>query len=191
MTWVPKFAIAHDEIITYTDGRWGIHEYSRWPQSFARDMFHIACIPSKARACGPSLVCWRTLGGSDWKAADCGIPKSGFLDALLQAELVAEAQRAIKRYERCPPAGNGWDNVGHFIAVCLRHAVDRLRAIPAPANVVIALAAQVQRLTLELYGTIEWLTVVMERVVNKQDHRADILEVVGVHTSNPSEVQML
>ena len=104
---------------------------------------------------------------------------------------MAEAQRAIKRYERCRPAGNGGDKVGHFIAVCLRHAVDRLRAIPAPVNVVIALAAQVQRLTLELYGTIEWLTVVMERVVNKQDHRADILEVVGVHTSNPSEVQML
>ena len=191
MTWVPEFAIAHNDIITYTDGRWGIHKYSKWPQPFARDMFHIACIPSKARASGPRLVCWRTLSVSDWKAADCGIFKGGFLDALLQTELVAEAQCAIKRHEQCRVSGNGWDKVGHFITVCLRHAVDRLRALPAPANVTIALAAQVQRLTLELYGMIEWLNVVMDRVINKEDHHADILEVVGAHTSNPSEAQML
>ena len=190
MTWVPKFAVAHDEIFTYSDGRWGIHEYSRWPQSFARDMFHIACIPSKARALGPSYVCWRTLSGSDWEAVDCGISNAGFIDGFLQVELVAEAQRAIERYERLR-SRTGWEKIGHFIAVCLRHAIDRLRAIPSPANVSIALAAQVQRLTLELYGMVEWLTVVMERVINKQDHRADILAVVGAHTSNPSEAQML
>ena len=101
------------------------------------------------------------------------------------------AQGAIRQYERCRQPSNSWDTIGHFVGVCLRHVVDRLRGIPAPPNVTIALGAQVQRLTLELYGIIEWITVVMDRVMKKEDHRADILEVVGAHTSNPSEVQML
>ena len=44
-TWIPRFAIARSEITTYTDGRWGRHEYSRWPQEFTREAFHIHCIP--------------------------------------------------------------------------------------------------------------------------------------------------
>ena len=113
----------------------------------------------------------------DWHAGDCGIPKVGFLDELLQAELVGEAQGAIRQYERCRQPSNSWDTIGHFVGVCLRHVVDRLRGIPAPPNVTIALGAQVQRLTLELYGIIEWIGVVMDRVIKKENHRKDVLEV--------------
>ncbi|RDX47048.1 hypothetical protein OH76DRAFT_1485096 [Lentinus brumalis] len=69
--------------------------------------------------------------------------------------------------------------------------MDRLRYIPAAPNVVIALAAHMQRLTLELCGMVEWLTVVMRRVATSEFHAMDILDVVGAHTSDPSEAERL
>ncbi|KAI0689584.1 hypothetical protein C8T65DRAFT_588538, partial [Cerioporus squamosus] len=191
MTWVPKFAIAHSEITTYTDGRWGIHEYSRWPQAFSRDIFHVHCIPAKPRTSGPGPVCWRTLRPSDWQVDNCGITNVGFLEVILHSELISEGLNAISRYTKCRRSGTGWDKIGDFLVVCLSHVMDRLRYIPAPPNMVIALAAHVQRLTLELYGMVEWLTVVMDRVATKEFCCRDILEIIGAHTSDASEADML
>ncbi|RDX43376.1 hypothetical protein OH76DRAFT_1487952 [Lentinus brumalis] len=119
MTWAPKFAIAHGEITTYTDGRWGIHEYSRWPRSFLHDLFHVPCIPAKSCAAGPGPVCWRTLGKSDWKVDDCGILNVGVLEAILHGELIVGATSAITRYRESERTGNGWEKTGDIFVVCL------------------------------------------------------------------------
>ncbi len=190
-TWVPKFAVAHSEITTYMDGRWGLHEYSRWPQAFSRELWYIHCIPAHPRPLGPGPVCFRTLQRSDWRADDCGITNVGFLEIILQVELLSEARIAISQYERVDKKGSAWATTGDFLAVSLRHVSDRLRTVPAAPSIVICLAAHVQRLTLELYGMVEWLSVVMDRVRTSRDHRTDVLDVLGAHTSNPTEAQRL
>ncbi|KAI1796810.1 hypothetical protein LXA43DRAFT_879388, partial [Ganoderma leucocontextum] len=192
--WVPEIAVAHSEITTFDDGRWGRHEYSQWPQQFARDAFHIHCIPAKPRGGGPGPVLWRTLGKQDWKPDNCGIIGVGFLDRELEKQLAEEASDAVKRFQdrRLDHKHHkGWNDMGDFLVVCLRHTLDRLRCLPAVPGVVISLAAHVQRLTLELFGLVEWLGKVFERVKAKQDCRLLVLDVVGAHTSDPSVAQML
>ncbi|KAI0710932.1 hypothetical protein C8Q76DRAFT_624512, partial [Earliella scabrosa] len=189
MTWVPQFAVAHSEISTYLDGRWHRHEYSRWPQEFAREIFHIHCIPSKPRPSGPRDILWRTFCKNDWKVDNCGVPGVGFLTPKLQDELANEADAAVWRY--LEHSNTDWHKMGKFLVLCLRHTVDRLRKIPAPPNVIICLAAHIQRLTLELYGLIEWLDEVLDRVKDNLDLSHDVLEVLGAHTSDASVAQML
>ncbi|KAI1784485.1 hypothetical protein LXA43DRAFT_1066736 [Ganoderma leucocontextum] len=193
--WVPEFAVAHSEITTFSDGRWGRHEYSRWPQQFAREVFHTHCIPAKARPNGPREILWRTLSLADWKPDDCGVPGIGFLDKALQNNLVQEAEDTISRYFACSDVVGigrvGWNEMGRFLVVCLQHTMDRLRSIPTLPGIIISLAAHVQRLTLELSGLIEWLKVVFKRVQSAEDYSWLVLDVVGAYTGDPSVAQML
>ncbi|TBU34262.1 hypothetical protein BD311DRAFT_774071 [Dichomitus squalens] len=189
--WVPEIAVAHSEITTFDDGRWGRHEYSRWPQQFTRDAFHIHCIPVKPRRNGPRDVLWRTLCRLDWKPFSCGVVGLGFLDKELEKQLATEVEDAIKRFRKCPSDDKGWNEIGKFLVVCVRHALDRLRSLPAVPGVIISLAAHVQRLTLELYGLIEWLEKVRMRVKEQVDCRLAVLDVLGAYTSDPSVAQML
>ncbi|TFK89846.1 hypothetical protein K466DRAFT_8446 [Polyporus arcularius HHB13444] len=201
MTWVPKFAPANSEITAYTDGRWGLHEYSRWPQAFTRSLWHIHCIPAHPRSPGPGKICWRTFRYSDWIPDRGGIPDHGFLELVLQSELLEDAHTVLKLYEVAHLAANRYEEqdkgkgewllIGHHVAVSLRHCMDRLRILPAEDVIVIGVAAHIQRLILELYGMIEWLSVVRVRVDNGTDHRTDILDVLGAHTADPLIAMML
>ncbi|KAI0709161.1 hypothetical protein C8Q76DRAFT_799196 [Earliella scabrosa] len=205
-TWVPRFAIAHSEITTHTDGRWGRHEYSRWPQEFTREAFYIHCIPTSPShpsvysatlpsgptdpPDGPGDVLWSTLHTTDWVAVECGMPGVGTLTPALESELAEEVSKVVARYGECENH-DGWNDIGSFLVVCVQHALDRLRALPAVPGVIIALAAHVQRLALELWGMVLWLEVVLPRVQKKQDCRTRVLDVLGAHTPDPSIAQML
>ncbi len=210
-TWVPKFAVAHSEITAYSDGRWGYHEYSRWPQEFTRDAFHIHCIPSppdralkvrpeainsalgrrpRAPRDAPGDILWLTWEPRDWTPVDCGVIGLGHLSAELEEEVVQEASKVIARFHRCAVKG-GWSKIGEFLVVSLQHTLDRVRLLPAVIGVIIALAAQVQRLCLELWGLIRWLELVEHRVQEHLDCRTLVLPVLGAHTPNPSIAQVL
>ena len=127
----------------------------------------------------------------DWKPFPCGVVGLGFLDRELEKELAAEVDNAIGRFRSRRSRHRGWDEIGDFLVVCIRHTLDRLRGLPAVPGVVISLAAHIQRLTLELYGLIEWLEVVLDRIKTKDDCRLAVLDVLGAHTSDPSIAQML
>ncbi len=130
---------------------------------------------------------WRTLGKQDWKPDDCGVVGVGFLDRELEKELVEEASDVIKRFNdrRLDYKDyKGWNDIGDFLVVCLRY-------LPAVPSVIVSLAAHIQRLTLELFGLVEWLGEVFGRVKAKRDCRLLVLDVVGAHTSDPSVAQML
>ncbi|KAI0713021.1 hypothetical protein C8T65DRAFT_707892 [Cerioporus squamosus] len=104
--WVPKFAVAHGDITTYADGRWGYHEYSRWPQEFDRQSFHLACIPRVAPPNAPaSKVLWRTLQPGDWKVKNCGVLGVGFLESQLEDLLADAVREAITRFHELGSSG--------------------------------------------------------------------------------------
>nr|VWO99984.1 Protein SEY1 (EC [Ganoderma boninense] len=168
--WVPEIAVAHSEITTFDDGRWGRHEYSQWPQQFTRDAFHIHCIPAKPRIGGPGEVLWRTLSRLDFEPDDCGVIGVGFLNRELEKQLSDEASDTVERFlnHRLGQEDHkGWNDIGDFLVVCLRHTLDRLRCLPAVPGIIVSLAAHVQRLTLELYGLVEWLGKVFDRMLHQ------------------------
>ena len=117
--WVPEIAVAHSEITTFDDGRWGRHEYSRWPQQFARDAFHIHCIPAEPRSNGPRNILWRTLSRNDWKSFKCGVVGLGFLEKELEKALIGEAEDAIQRFRRCRGDQKGWIEIGDLLVICI------------------------------------------------------------------------
>ncbi|OJT03802.1 hypothetical protein TRAPUB_5531 [Trametes pubescens] len=191
-SWVPEFAVAHGEITTYADGRWGRFEYSRWPQAYARDCLHVACIPRKPPSTSsPSVALWRTLTLQDWKREDCGVVGVGFLAKECLKDIEDEASAAIERFSHCRRDRREWNQVGKCIITWLRLALDRLRILPAPRGVAISLAAHVQRLTFELHGLTVLLTTVLERIESQNDYTSDVLDVVGTHTWDPSVAQVL
>ncbi|RPD71232.1 hypothetical protein L226DRAFT_446277, partial [Lentinus tigrinus ALCF2SS1-7] len=191
--WVPKFTVAHSEITTYSDGRWGYHEYSRWPQEFDRQAFHLACIPRYPPKDAPrSAVLWRTLQLEDWKVVNCGVIGVGLLDGELLDSLVKAAEEAINRfYEVSSRASGPWRKQATFITICVRHTIDRLRVLPAFHGVIISLAAHVQRLTLELWGLVKWIQDIHDVVAEQRNLSGRPWEVLGAHTSNPSVAQTL
>ena len=144
--WVPEFPISHSKITTFSDGCWGWHEYSQWPQQFAKEVFHIHCILAKPHPDGPHNILWHTLSLHDWKPDDCGVPGVGFLDQQLQDDLVEEVEEVIKHYFKCNDhsVGAGWDNIDHFFVICQQHTMDRLCSIPTVPGVIISLAAYLQ-----------------------------------------------
>ncbi|KAI9062144.1 hypothetical protein FKP32DRAFT_1574511 [Trametes sanguinea] len=189
--WVLEFAIAHGEITTYADGRWGRHEYSRWPQAYARDCFHVACIPRNASLDGPSAFTFRTFGPEDWQVEHCGVRNVGFLKPEVLKPLELEATKAIQRLNSCRRDRREWNEVGRFLIVCLCQTLDRVRVLPAPQGVMISLAAHVQRLTLEVYGLRNLLDVMLQRLESQRDFSSDVLDVLGAHTPDPAVAQTL
>ncbi|OJT03696.1 hypothetical protein TRAPUB_5724 [Trametes pubescens] len=188
--WIPEFAIAHGEMMMYADGRWGHHKYSRWPQVYSRNCFHVACIPSRPSTTnGPSAVLWHTMTSDDWVREDCSVTGLGFLAKERMKEVEDEPSAAISRFSRCRCRDKQWIQVGKLLVVCLYHVLDRLRNITASTFIVISLAAHAQRLILELAGLHQHT--VMGRIKSQEDHRSEVLGVLGAHTSDPSVAPVL
>ncbi|RDX47946.1 hypothetical protein OH76DRAFT_1484382 [Lentinus brumalis] len=191
--YVPKFAVAHSEITTFADGRWGYHEYSRWPQKFSPDAFYLACIPRHpGQGLGtPSPILWDTFKASNWQAVKCGVPGFGKLDLSLAWQLQSAMNGAFGTYRllnNVPPEDK---RIASFLMLCIRHAVDRLLNIPAPSGATISVAGHVQRLILELWGLIKWLQNVRDVLKDSADYRTRPWDVLGAHTSSISEAERL
>ena len=189
---VPRFAIAHSEVVTFTDGRWGRHEYSRWPQAYNRDQPHVACIPKANSEHAPkSDVLFRTWEQDDWTTKNSGVVRMGQLLPSLLRELERAAEGVILDINQCCNPDESTQHTQRFLTMCLRHCLDRLRVLPADRAVIVALAAHVQRLSLELAGLRVYLQVVAPRMLSSQDYRYQVLDVIGAHTGDPSLAQLL
>ncbi|TBU61473.1 hypothetical protein BD310DRAFT_995343 [Dichomitus squalens] len=191
-TFVPRFAIAHSEVTTFTDGRWGRHEYSRWPQAYDHDLAHVACIPRVHSELAPKDdILWQTWQQEDWTTVNSGVVRMGLLHAGLFDELERAALRASQAASDCQDLAPSLEYTRQFLLLCLRHCLDRLRTIPADRSVIIALAAHVQRLSLELVGLRVHHDVVSPRMTSTADYQDQLLDVVGAHTADPSLAQLL
>ncbi len=189
---VPQFAIAHSEIMTYDDGRWGLHEYSLWPQQYDPAWVHVACIPRQGASGAPEAsVVWRVWERSDWETETCGVARLGMLKSQYLCELESAAKHAIDAVYRCRQDCLPMNETVRIVVLCLRHCLDRLRLLPSERSVVISLAAHVQRLILELAGVQTYLDIVLDRVVSAQEYRQDVLDVIGACTGDASAAELL
>ena len=193
--WLPSFAVAHSEINTFADGLWGAHEYSRWPQVYDTRYAHVACIPREGGSLAPALpILWRAWTEREWnevKSSLWGVAAVGQLYLEATNELCNAVDNVIADSSAIQMKHDHLDQKRRFLTLCLRHCVDRLRLLPASRGIIIALAAHVQRLALELVGLGIYFKSLVPRLENSEDCRTRILDVVGAHTADPSVAQRL
>ncbi|KAH9884306.1 hypothetical protein C8Q73DRAFT_796300 [Cubamyces lactineus] len=162
-TWIPQYPVERTIIKTYSDGRWGEREYSRWPQLLTPGMWHKACIPrvdsEEGRRLGAAV--WRTLRPGDWEVDHrAAMPGLGKIRGQLIDTLEDAAQAAIMRLD--------------MIAGQPARRLEYGRQL-----VLILLAAHVQRLCLEMAGLDVYLRVVLPRLESTLDYSTRVLEVLG------------
>ena len=148
--WLPSFAVAHGEINTFTDGLWGAHEYSHWPQVYDTRYAHVACIPREGGSLAPTFpILWRAWMERDWieaKSTLWGLAAVGQLALDATHELCIAVDSVITDASAILMKHGHLDQKRRFLILCLHHCVDRLRLLPATRGIIIALAAHVQRL---------------------------------------------
>ncbi len=189
---IPEFAVAHNEITTFADGHWGLHEYSQWPQPYNNQLPHVPCIPRQGSVLAPAeTILWRRWEDIDWVDKDTGLPRFGLMNTSLMHELHQAAEHQIDRAYGMQDIGDRSGPIRHFLTICLRNCLDHLQILPAPHGITIALAAHVQRLMLELAGLCTYVLHVRPRIEQQHDHRTNVLGVAGAHTYDPSVAQML
>ncbi|KAH9886428.1 hypothetical protein C8Q73DRAFT_658502 [Cubamyces lactineus] len=185
--WIPEYPVDRQVVKTFTDGRWGVREYSRWPQLLTMGMVHLACIPTPQSAIGRTLreVLWQTFGPLDWvEDRSAAMPELGMLDEKVVQELEAAAEDAIAKYSAIRSQPQRRMEYGYQLVLILRQCVERLKLLPATVNVAVAVAAHVQRLSLELAGLHCYLTIVLPRMDSSSDFRLDVLQVIGAFVNN-------
>lgn len=197
-TWMPEFPVATPgQICTRADGRWGPHEYSRWPQLYHSNVIHHSCIPQQDAQIDQldfrALLFWKTLRPEDWAPnLACGVPDLGSVRPLLLMSLHSSAGVVMDRFEKCADGKKETEkNLGQHLCATIRQALARLRILPTWRTHAIALAAHVQRLCLELCGLIVLFEIVQPRVLNVSFVARKALPVRGAFTSNPSTAEGL
>ncbi|KAI0706564.1 hypothetical protein C8Q76DRAFT_601331, partial [Earliella scabrosa] len=180
--WIPECDIEPSIIQTFTDGTWGVHEYSRWPQLAIPNMWHVACIPTRrSNSDVPEILWTRLQPGADWiEDPASGIPGVGMIspnvcEALRKAAtLVATRARAITTRVNERRAA-----FVHELCLVLWQCVERMRRVPSRPATAISVAVHVQRMCLELLGLETYLLVALPRLESGEDFREEILPVLG------------
>ncbi|KAI0644658.1 hypothetical protein C8Q79DRAFT_913086 [Trametes meyenii] len=194
MTHIPEFPVERNLIKTYADGRWGVREYSRWPQILTPGAWHFACIPSRdqALAGGMPEVLWQTLRVRDWQADPwTGTVGLGFLKKTLVAALEHAAEEAIREYASLNGVLPHRLLYGSQLIIVLRQTADRMKLLPAMAGIAIAVAAHVQRLSLELHGLCTYFRDFLPRLESTEDFRYRILPVIGAFVNEGNAASTL
>ena len=192
MDYVPVYPVETTLIHTYADGLWGPFEYSKFPQPLGRGMWHIACIPASPLPPEIPAVLWTLLSrSSHWREdPSLGFNGLGYIAADVQRNLLSAAQISIRRFEdsRSPSNVHAY---GKMLVLILRQVVDRMRCLPAAPNVAIAVAAHIQRVSLELCGLRTYAEVVVPRLGSSEDYSDKLLPVVGAFVREGTEAQNL
>ncbi len=184
MDYVPEYPVERRVIETYADGRWGLREYSRWPQMLVPDMMHIACIP-RAPTVESHDVLWETLlPNSSWEEdLLTGVRDLGYVKKEIRTRLTTAAEWQISRFQlnenTTQDRPEDYCEHGAVLVTILRQALERMNLLPSGSETSIAVAAHVQRVSLELAGLSTYLEVVHRRLRGGLDHSSDVLPVVG------------
>ena len=99
--WVLDHPVERHVIHTYQDGLWGVLEYSRWPQPFVRNMWHMPCTPPPLDNSSviPIIPHYCFRADIDWEEQPAvGYPGLGFLKPRGRDQLKRAAQGAASRF---------------------------------------------------------------------------------------------
>ncbi|KAL1944387.1 hypothetical protein VTO73DRAFT_3572 [Trametes versicolor] len=187
---VPEYPIERKIIKTYSDGLWGVNEYSRWPQELVTGMWHVACIPRRGAYSLPDVL-WRNLRPEeDWyEDRRAGVLSVGYLHPPIIEGLYTAAERAVAAFRSIPGLSSSRRALGDQLCMMLGQCVGRLSRLPAKPGIAVAVAAHVQRLCLELAGLKIYLEVVTPRIDAPRDFSQQILPVLGTFVNEGTAAQ--
>ncbi|OBZ67736.1 hypothetical protein A0H81_12297 [Grifola frondosa] len=189
-TFVPKLPPLANRINIMRDGRFGLHEFSRWPQSYKPSLMHLALIPRGPLPEGPSAVMWQPIGETDWtQDLGCGVVGMGFLRPELLDELAEEAARILARFDSAGLDYPKHRDAGTSLALIIRHLLDRIRLLPSTWEDTLIIATHIQRLVLEMAGLIKWLNDGVNRYFDPTFTAKVTMDVLGTFTDSPSAAQ--
>lgn len=190
-SFVPPYPRETQVIETYSDGRWGIYEYSTAPQDLCRGRWHLACIPLQS----PEYpeVLWHSLDpAKDWMPYLClDFTGMGYIRSQLRDDLTSAARAIIRDWETTMQVPAHVMKYARFLVTILLQVVDRMNHLPAAPSVSIAVAAHVQRITLELYGLKVYMSVMVPRLESAEDCSTQVLDVVGAFVREGSDAASL
>lgn len=194
MDYVPEYPVEAKVIETYTDRRWGVREYSRWPQVLVPDMMHVACIPTAPSAEWDNVL-WRALlPTTEWEQdVLTGVSNLGFIKQETRNALRQTASLVITRFEMDVQlqldSPEDYCEHGTVLVLILRQCVERMDKLASPTGIAVAVTAHVQRICLELAGLCTYLEVVHPRLTDPTDHSSDILPVVSTFVREGTAAQ--
>ena len=196
MRYVPNFPLVHSNPVSVcTDGRWGIFEYSRWPQEYHDEIAHHMCIPNrpvqqrmhpyykKSRVTEPSVMLFFPLARADWtETPQCGVTGLGLVKSEFIQPLGEEALRVCQTVEalRIPEKAQ---RLLRQLKVTMRQLFQRLQAVPTTYQHALVAFAHLQRLTLEVFGLMLYYVAYNPRFISGRDYTFEVLPVRGVFTS--------
>ncbi len=188
--YIPEWPVESSVVQTYANGRWGIHEYSLVPQDLCRGMWHVACIPASPSPPHLPPILWEPLSRElNWhEDLTIGINGLGFVNLETRRALAESAKLGIRAFEDLTMPEHVRE-YGIFLCMMLRQLLSHMRNLPGVANVSIAVAARIQRITLELAGLITYMEVVMPHLESSQDYSTKILPVAGSFVRNATDAQ--
>ena len=204
MDYVPDFpSLSEGPASVRTDGRWGIWEYSRWPQMYNEQVPHHMCIPSRpihgrkihqyylsSGIPEPHQIFFRTLTTSDWRETpDCGIVSYGLIEQehiqCLERHAYAvciSTERLLMKVER---VSDTVKNLLRNLKATMRQLLERLRSIPCKFEHALIAFSHFQRLGLEVYGLHIYYHAYDARLRKMNNCSKLILPIVGTFTSDP------
>ena len=191
MDYVPQYPVGREVISTYEDGRWGLHEYSRWPQAYVEGMMHLACIPRLPTLPYLPFALFRSINpAEDWvERPEVMVPGLGFIRPECRSELVSAARFAIDRFYTIADMRDDVRRYGDFLVMLLRQVVDRMNYVPSHRRTAVAVAAHVQRLCLELAGLRIYILQVLMRLNSTHDWSRERLPVLGGFVRDLTDAQ--
>lgn len=188
--YVPEYPTERRIIKTYSDGLWGVREYSRWPQELVTGMWHIACIPIRGK-CDLPVVLWRNLRPEeDWyEDRRAGVLSLGYLHRPIVEELNTAVELVVAAFRSIPGLSGERRVLGDQLCLMLRQCAGRMTRLPSRPGIAVAVGAHVQRLCLELAGLRTYLQVVAPRIEAPRDFSGDVLPVLGTFVHEGSAAQ--
>ncbi|KAH9855775.1 hypothetical protein C2E23DRAFT_901143 [Lenzites betulinus] len=199
MDYVPDYPVEREVIETFEDGRWGLREYSRWPQMLVPDMMHVACIPREPSPLSGTVLWERLSPESAWEPDRLtGVSGLGFIKSDIRDRLRLEANAVVRTFKLDADQGDRSMNLpkdyadhGHVLVMILQQCVERMDKLASPPGIAVAVAAHIQRVSLELAGLITYLHTVVSRLSSRLSYERDILPVLGAFVRDATAAQTL
>ncbi|OJT03263.1 hypothetical protein TRAPUB_6130 [Trametes pubescens] len=193
MDFVPQYPVERSIIETFANGRWGVHEYSRWPQLLLPEMMHVACIPRQQMSDHIRQVLWEDLRPDvHWtEDPETGVKGLGFLTKDIRNALVDAAELILAATEAYCTGTEPIRAHGRFLRMLLRQVVDRMNRLPSTSGIAVAVGAHVQRLGLELEGILGYINTFEPRLNDAADYSHSMIPVLGAFVREGTDAQTL
>ncbi|KAJ8462149.1 hypothetical protein ONZ51_g11086 [Trametes cubensis] len=191
MDYIPQYPVERQVVPTYSDGRWGLHEYSRCPQVLLSDVWHVACIPRCPSPPELPTVLWENLSvHTHWRIDPrTGVAGLGFILPDVQEDLLEAVRMTRLRLTEVVEGPPESLEYGKYLLMVLSQAVERMEKMPSSAQSAVVVAAHIQRLCLEAEGLRTYMRVVYPRLIGSADYRHDVLPVLGAFVQEGTTAQ--